>query len=279
MSVYSENMSSLSSGLVPLGGKSAPKSNDGLSSISSLGDAPGIAKPSGSSGRPTKFTSNIPSDDSEDDLDALFDDVGKATNSTALRSSNLAGRVAGQGKFKSTMRDLSDSEDNYNAFDDSMSSTGSPMGIKNQRPRQAALEAEISFSAEDLDESILGRLAGSSRASHYDKLPVARGSQSEQDASTQKLSVSESDEENAADGSIFSLSVGRNQRAVSPEDVPNSKSAGNKSTEKENEPGDDSDEFIPSFLEAGRQPRQRRYTSVGRHLRKHFFLRVNFSSA
>ena len=109
-------------------------------------------------------------------------------------------RAGGAGKFKSTMRDLSDSEDNYNAFDDSVSSVDkSPTKGETQN----GANNDLSFSTEDLNDSILGGLAGSTRKlSSSVRLPSARGSSggssSEQGRATSQF-PSESDGEDVGE--------------------------------------------------------------------------------
>ena len=241
-------MSSLG-GLVPLSGSSSKNGgkNNEKSSITSLNDAPSFTKPSSSSmsTRSSKFTSN--QNDSDDDLDALFDDVGKKTtqaggSGSTAQSFTRKNTAPTQRKFKSTMKDLSDSEDNYNPFDDSMSSAGSPpaktSSSSSPSPKVGSnIMQNVSFSNEDLDDSILGGLSGRSK----DSTSAAKSATTQ---GTYKTSdVPESDDEYDEKGGNKS-SYGSTKP---PPSLPSSPETGNSGGG-----------FIPSFLESGRQARARR---------------------
>ena len=166
-------MSNLSSGLIPLSKGRTASGPNSSSGIASLGGAPSISKQN------DKVAKN---NDSDDDLDALFDDepkIGtvKTFSGKVTTKSNV---VPTQRKFKSTMKDFSDSEDNSNNFfDDSSSSVGlqspvkgggrpgafddslSPMSDRagGASPHKANLLENVSFASDDLDDSILGGFA------------------------------------------------------------------------------------------------------------------------
>lgn len=182
-------MSNLSSGLIPL---NKGRTTTSGSSITSLGDAPSFSKQNSSNRAtavPMKFSKN--SDESDDDLDALFDDEPKAGSAKARggKVTTKTNTIPALRKFKSTMKDFSDSEDNSNNFDDSVSSSGSPIkgsrgygnyddslspisdkgiGVISPQKGNPLLE-NISFASDDLDDSILGGLVGGTPhvACHY----------------------------------------------------------------------------------------------------------------
>ena len=107
-------MSNLSSGLIPLNSAS---SNSLSKSKSSLTDAPPPFSKA-------KLNSKSDPNNSDEDLDALFDDEPIILPKNKHNSSYQYNQFSSKNKFKSTMKDFSDSDDNYN-FEDSLSSTNS----------------------------------------------------------------------------------------------------------------------------------------------------------